>query len=134
MHFRFEDLKIWQKAIEVSNELYDVADQLEALKQYRFAEQFRSATLSISNNIAEGSGSNSNPDFKKFLNYAHRSTFEVVNMLIVFEIRQYISTPILEKKKEELDHLSRMIMSFMRSLEKTLKSGEHGAKRFVCLL
>jgi four helix bundle protein len=115
--FRFEDLKIWQKAIEVSNELYDVSDQLEIIKQFRFAEQFRSATLSITNNIAEGSGSNSKPDFKKFLNYSHRSIFEIVNMLVVFEIRGYISSPVLEKKKEELDHLARMIMSFSRSLD-----------------
>ena len=117
MKFRFEDLKIWQKAIEISDELYDLADQLETIKQFRFAEQFRSATLSISNNIAEGSGSNTNPDFKKFLNYSHRSIFEVVNMLIVFEIRQYISPLILEKKKEELDHLSRMIMAFSKTLQ-----------------
>jgi len=116
MKFRFEDLKIWQKAIEVSNELFDLADQLETNKQFRFAEQFRSATLSISNNIAEGSGSKSNPDFKNFLNFSHRSIFEVVNMLIVFEIRQYLPPVMLEKKKEELDHLSRMIMAFSKTL------------------
>ncbi|WP_295649287.1 four helix bundle protein [uncultured Mucilaginibacter sp.] len=116
MKFRFEDLKIWQKAIEVSNELFDLADQLETNKQFRFAEQFRSATLSISNNIAEGSGSRSDSDFKNFLNFSHRSTFEVVNMLIVFEIRKYISPAMLEKKKEELDHLSRMIMAFSKTL------------------
>lgn len=116
--FRFEDLLIWQKSIEVSDELFNTADHLEAIKQFRFAEQFRSATLSISNNIAEGSGSNSKPDFKKFLNYSHRSLFEVVNMLIVFERRGYIVTEILDKKKEELDHLSRMLMSFSKSMNR----------------
>ena len=79
---------------------------LVVMVKFRFAEQFRSATLSISNNIAEGSGSNSKPDFKKFLNYSHRSLFEVINMLIVFERRGYISAEVLNKKKEELDHLS----------------------------
>jgi hypothetical protein len=44
MKFRFEDLHIWQRAVEVADELYDVADTLEQLKQFRFAEQFRSAT------------------------------------------------------------------------------------------
>ena len=116
MKFRFEDLKIWQKAIIISDELFVIADQLEQNKQYRFAEQFRSAVLSISNNIAEGSGSYSKPDFNKFLNYSHRSLFEVVNMLIVFERKAYIKPEILEKKKEELDHLSRMISSFSKTL------------------
>ncbi|WP_423147310.1 four helix bundle protein [Rubrolithibacter danxiaensis] len=115
--FRFEDLHIWQKAIETTDELYNIADHLEDIKQYRFAEQFRSAALSISNNIAEGSGSNSNPDFCKFLNYSHRSIFEIVNMLIVFNQRKYIENDLLYKKKQELDHLARMIVNFSKSLK-----------------
>lgn len=114
--FRFEELQIWQKSIEISDELYNTADYLESIKQVRFAEQFRSATLSISNNIAEGAGSDSKPDFKRFLNFSRRSLFEVVNMLIVFEKRGYILTELLEKKKEELDHLSRMLVSFSKSI------------------
>lgn len=50
--FRFEDLEIWQLAIEVADLLFDVADELEAKKLYRFAEQLRGAGLSAPNNIA----------------------------------------------------------------------------------
>jgi hypothetical protein len=39
--FRFQDLKIWQSAIEISNELFNIADELETKKLYRFAEQLR---------------------------------------------------------------------------------------------
>ncbi len=116
IRFRIEELFIWQKSIEISDELFNTADHLESIKQFRFAEQFRFATLSISNNIAEGTGSNSNSDFKKFLNYSHRSLFEVVNMLIVFNKRGYINADLLNKKKEELDHLSRMLTKFSQSL------------------
>jgi hypothetical protein len=55
--FRFEDLEIWKKAIEIGDKLFDIADDLEKMKLYRFAEQARGAGLSMSNNIAEGSGS-----------------------------------------------------------------------------
>ncbi len=55
--FRFQDLDIWKMSIDISNELFDIADELEYKKLYRFAEQLRGAVLSISNNIAEGSGS-----------------------------------------------------------------------------
>jgi four helix bundle protein len=64
--FRFQDLKIWQLAIETANELFDIVDELEKKKLYRFAEQLRAAGMSMSNNIAEGSGSDSNKDFSKF--------------------------------------------------------------------
>jgi four helix bundle protein len=50
--FRFEDLEIWQLAIEIAELLFDVADELETKKLYRFAEQLRGAALSASNNIA----------------------------------------------------------------------------------
>ena len=51
--FRFENLNIWKKAIEIGMELFDIADDLEKKRLYRFADQLRGAGLSMSNNIAE---------------------------------------------------------------------------------
>jgi len=68
--FRFESLEIWKKAIEIAEELLDIADQLEAKKLFKFAEQLRAAVLSMPNNIAEGSGSDSDREFIQFINYA----------------------------------------------------------------
>ena len=48
--FRFENLEIWKKAIKIGMELFDIADDLEKRKLYRFAEQLRGAGLSMSNN------------------------------------------------------------------------------------
>jgi four helix bundle protein len=48
--FRFQDLNIWQLAIEIANELLDLADLLETKRLYRFAEQLRGAAMSMSNN------------------------------------------------------------------------------------
>jgi len=73
--FRFQDLEIWKKAIEIGDKLFNIADNLEERKLYRFAEQVRGAGLSISNNISEGSGSYSKKEFVQFLNIARRSTF-----------------------------------------------------------
>jgi hypothetical protein len=73
--FRFEDLDVWQRAADLAVELGLVADDFERQRRYRFAEQLRSAALSISNNIAEGSGSSSRKEFRQFLNFARRSAF-----------------------------------------------------------
>lgn len=48
--FRFQDLMIWQLAIEIANELFDVADDLEQKKLFRFADQLRGSGMSMSNN------------------------------------------------------------------------------------
>jgi 23S rRNA-intervening sequence protein len=50
--FRFEDLEIWRMAINIGDKLFDIADELEQRKLYRFAEQLRGAGMSMSNNIA----------------------------------------------------------------------------------
>ena len=55
-HFRFMELDIWKESIELNDRLFDLADKLSDAKSFRVAEQLRGASLSISNNIAEGSG------------------------------------------------------------------------------
>ena len=115
--FRFQDLDIWKVSIEVADKLLDIADMLEKRRLYRFAEQIRGSSLSVSNNIAEGSGSRSKKEFIQFLNIACRSTFENANMLIVFEKRGLISNGDKDDLLKDLDKLGRMITSFSRSLK-----------------
>jgi len=114
--FRFQDLKIWQLAIEIADELFGLADELEKKKLYRFAEQLRAAGMSMSNNIAEGSGSSSKKEFNQFLNIARRSTFENANILILLKRRDLISQESLEKLLDKLDHLCRQITNFQDTL------------------
>ena len=114
--FRFQDLKIWQSAIEIADELFDIADDLEKKKLFRFAEQLRGSGMSVSNNIAEGSGSSSKKDFKNFLNFARRSAFENANILIILERRSLINAVQLDKKLTDLSILSRQITNFQKSL------------------
>jgi four helix bundle protein len=73
--FRFQDLKIWQLAIEIADEL----------KLYRFADQLRGAGMSMSNNISEGAGSDSKKEFARFLIIARRSTFENAKFSFFYE-------------------------------------------------
>jgi four helix bundle protein len=115
--FRFQDLKIWQLSIEIADELFDVADDLEKKRLYRFADQLRGAGMSMSNNIAEGSGSSSEKEFKQFLNMARRSTFENANILILLKRRDLIQEKSLEHWLDRLDHLCRQITNFKSSLK-----------------
>ena len=117
--FRFQDLKIWQLAIKIANELFDIADDLEKKKLFRFADQLRGSGMSMSNNIAEGSGSTSKKDFSNFLIIARRSTFENANTIILLEMRRLISKDKLHRLLKDLDVLCRQITNFQKSLKKS---------------
>jgi four helix bundle protein len=49
--FRFQDLEIWHLSIQIADRLFDIADDLEKRKLYRFADQLRGSGMSMSNNI-----------------------------------------------------------------------------------
>ncbi len=114
--FRFEDMEIWKLAIGVADSLFDIVDELEKKRLYRFAEQLRGAPLSPSNNIAEGSASKSKREFAQFLNIARRSAFENANMIIVFARKDLVGEARKEDGLQSLDLLRRKISSFQRTL------------------
>ena len=103
-------------AADLSLSLGRIAEQLEERRLYRFAEQLRAAALSISNNIAEGSGSSSKNEFRNFLNFARRSAFECANMLLIFRRQELVSGDEVERLLLELNEVCRMITGLSRSL------------------
>jgi four helix bundle protein len=113
--FRFQHLDIWKRSALVSGPLFDIADTLEQRKKFRWAEQLRAATLSITNNIAEGSGSFNKAEFAQFLNYARRSAFESANILILLHNENHLPTP-PDPHLSELEEICRMITSFRKTL------------------
>jgi four helix bundle protein len=114
--FRFEQLDIWKESIEISDVLFDYAEKADVKKFFKFAEQLRAAGMSISNNIAEGSGSFSDKEFASFLNIARRSVFECVNILYIFEKRNIITLKEKQVIKAQLLILSKKITGFRKTL------------------
>ena len=114
--FRFENLEIWKFAINISDKLFDIADMLIEKKKFKFAEQLDSAAMSMTNNIAEGSGSFSDKDFANFLNISRRSIFECANIIAILKKRRFISQEEKDIFYNELDHLSSMVTNFRKTL------------------
>src|SRR5574341_1299723 len=115
--FRFQDLEIWKLAIELGDRLFDIADLLEVKHLYRFAEQVRGAGMSMSNNIAEGSGCPSDKEFARFLDIARRSTFENANIVIILFRRKLLDEKTQNDLLEEFDHLCIRISNFKQKLK-----------------
>jgi len=115
--FRFEELEIWRLAVEYGNELYNIADNFPQKELYALGSQLRRAAVSISNNIAEGSGGSSNKDFSSFLDIAVKSTLETVNILYFAQLRKYI----IEKRRIELYEEAEKLVRKIRALKKRLR-------------
>ncbi len=115
--FRFENLDIWKDAIKISDILFDYSDKADEKRRFKFAEQLRAAAMSISNNIAEGSGSFSDKEFASFLNISRRSVFECANILYIFERRNIITLQERQSIYNDLILLSKKITNFRKSLK-----------------
>jgi four helix bundle protein len=91
MAFKFERLKVWEKAVDLSQEISDLVKTFPKEELYVLSSQIKRASDSISLNIAEGSTGQSNLEFKKFLGYALRSAIEVVGCLYLAKKRNLVN-------------------------------------------
>ena len=114
--FRFEKLEIWKLAIEYGNKLYDIADSFPQKELYGLGSQLRRAAVSISNNIAEGSGASTNKDFRSFLDISIKSTLETVNILYFAQLRKYVAKQRRVELYENAEKLIRKIRAFKKTL------------------
>ncbi len=81
MAFKFENLRVWEMALDFSLEINKLIKKFPTEEKYVLAQQLQRAADSIALNIAEGSTGQSNAEFKKFLGYSIRSGIEVVGCL-----------------------------------------------------
>ncbi len=114
--FRFQDLEIWKEAIEIALIFFDLADELEQKKLFRFSDQCRGVGMSISNNIAESTGSNMKGEQTQLLRYSRRECYEGANILILLEKKALIHPTFRVNIFNRLDVLSRRIQAYSDSL------------------
>jgi four helix bundle protein len=122
---RFEDLKCWQAARRLVNEIYSLADSGKLLKDYDTKSQIKRAALSSMNNIAEGFGKFSNKEFIRYLDVAQSSALEVKSILYVLLDMNYI----IEDKFNELQRLSDDVRNLTLAFIKYLRSRENNSKK-----
>jgi len=115
-HFRFQNLEIWKEAIEIAMILFDIADELEAKKLWRFADQCRGVGMSIPNNISESTGTTMKGEQQQLLRYSKRECFEAANIVIMLEMRSLITTTLKDELFKRLDIESRRIQAYSDSL------------------
>lgn len=118
MH-NFEKLKIWQKAIDIAVEVYEVSLLLPNDEKFNLIHQIKKCAVSIPSNIAEGSGRNHNKEFIQFLGIANGSTFELITQLIFAKRLKLLNEEIVQPIINQLVEVSNMNFSFQKTLTTT---------------
>lgn len=116
MAFRFEELKVWHIAADLSNEIDLLAKTFPVEERYSLASQMKRAADSVALNIAEGSTGQSIPEFKRFLGISLRSAIEVVACLYLAHKRKYILSEAYQKYYNEYEILCKMITKLRESM------------------
>jgi four helix bundle protein len=79
----FEDLLVWQRAIEMSVAIYEFTEGFPSKEIYGLTSQLRRASVSVASNIAEGRGRSTEGEFRQFLGMAQGSNYEVQTQLVL---------------------------------------------------
>jgi four helix bundle protein len=123
MKFKFENLIIWQKAMDLGENIDKLSGKFPKKEMYNLSSQIRRAADSIALNtrlpdgqVSEGSIGQSNPEFKKFMGYAIRSLAEVVTCFHKAKRRQYISEQEFNKYYDDSFQLMNMMIAFKNKI------------------
>ena len=116
MKFKFEKLMIWQRAMNLGDEIDIMTNSFPKKEIFNLSSQIRRAADSIALNISEGSIGQSNPEQRKFMGYSIRSLAEVVTCLHKAKRRKYISENEFEKYYEASFVLMNMMIAFKNKI------------------
>ncbi len=114
----FEEIGAWQKARELTNNIYAVTRQGEFARDYGLRDQIQRASVSIMSNIAEGFERSGQKEFHRFLSIAKGSAGEVRCQLYIARDQGYLNAVESDKLISMVTEASRMIAGLMAHLRR----------------
>ncbi len=113
----FRKLKIWEQGIVIVKEIYKIAQKLPADEKFGLKSQITRAAVSIPSNIAEGCSRNSEIEFKRFLEIAMGSLFEVETQLIIVQELNLINPEELKEIFELIEKEGKMVNGLINTIK-----------------
>jgi len=120
MH-NFKDLDIWQLSLDLGVKIYEITFVFPKSEIFGLSNQLRRASVSVSSNIAEGSGRSTDKDFRNFLFMSIGSLREIESQLLFSEKLGYFNRSKIENVLGMIDILCAKINGFVKFLENRIK-------------
>jgi four helix bundle protein len=107
MH-NIKDLKIWNKAIDLTIKVYDISSKFPNDERFGLISQIRRCAVSVPSNISEGAGRNTKGEFKQFLGVANGSCYELQTQIVIAQKLGFISDEDCSDILNCIDELQKM--------------------------
>jgi four helix bundle protein len=117
----FKDLFVWQKGIELVNDIYKATKKFPKEELYCLTSQIRRAAISIPANIAEGWGRGTTKNYIQFLEISRGSLFELNTLIIIAYNQEYIKKETCDEIENKLNEIGRMLNAMITKLENIKK-------------
>lgn len=113
----YQDLIVWQKAVELAVAVYEITEEFPKSELYGIVSQMRRASVSIPSNIAEGRRRGSRKDFRHFLTNAFGSGAELETQIIIAKKLSFSKKINYTRTDSLLDEVIRMLNRMISNLE-----------------
>lgn len=112
----FKQLKAWQEAMDMIEQVYRESARFPAAERYGLQSQIRRAAVSVAANIAEGTGKGSDRELVRYLRIARGSASEVECLCLVGGRLAYFGTDPLATLVAKVQTVSRLILALQRGI------------------
>lgn len=106
----FRSLKVWEKAHELTLNVYKSTENFPKQEMYSITSQLRRAAVSVPTNIAEGCGKDTDPDLKRYCTIAMGSSSE----------EEYLSDETYQGLQSQLIETRKMLNGFIQKLKESI--------------
>jgi len=113
----YKELKVWQRSYQLCLKIYKVTKIFPKEERYGLTSQIRRSAVSIPSNIAEGYGRKTTADYIRYLYISYGSVCELETQILLSMDLGYIDSAIIEKIKDEIQQIERMLKGLIKSLE-----------------
>ncbi len=113
MH-NYKKLEVWNRDVDFATQIYSTTKSFPIDELYGLTSQLRRASVSISSNISEGAGRNSDKEFRQFLNISFGSCAEIETQLIISKKLGYLSEEQFSILSTEIIEIQKIIYSLIQ--------------------
>jgi four helix bundle protein len=114
--FRFEKLDVWHKAIDLADRTYSATRVFPDEERFGLSSQMRRAAVSVSSNIAEGSGRASDKEFARFVEIGYSSLMETVSQSHIAKRQRFLEQDSFDELYALAEQLARMLSGLRSTL------------------